>query len=235
MVEPAPKVEAAKASPAKKASAVKAKPCTVPDDKPIIPPAPAVGPAFAEPPTERGSLMESAEKSATATAEQSQKKLGVEELRATQRVLFESPAAVIVGPVEKDICQKMIPCLWFDERSFISFGEVKRHILIVGSNIFVYVDFTDPSPLYTIPLLDLVPKREDPNNPDFYSHTISPEANTGLPFANRSKESLETVLLKDRNGNIAFQLAFDTNEAGIDVLDKFVAAVISTKNNGGKL
>mmetsp|Transcript_31021 Transcript_31021/g.65499 ORF Transcript_31021/g.65499 Transcript_31021/m.65499 type:complete len:229 (-) Transcript_31021:909-1595(-) len=218
MTDPAPKVEAANAS--------VAKPCAAPGD---VDPgtASAVYPSFGGPSTERGSFVESAVKITTAAADQSQKLTSVETLRATQRVAFEAPAGVIIGPDEKSVCQKMVPCL-FDERSFLSYGEIKRYVIIMDNNIFVYTDVTDPSPLYMIPLLDLVPKRDDPKHPDFYSYTISPEANTGLPFANTSKESLDHLLLRDRNGKIAFQFAFDKYEAGDDALEKFVSAVISS-------
>ena len=165
----------------------------------------------------------------------------MEAWRATQNVVFESPAAVVIGPVEKSMCQKSMPCL-FNERSFLSYGEVKRFILLTGQGIiFVYADVTAPSPLYTIPLLDpldLVPEVDDRDHPDFYSHTISPEANTGLPFDNESKHSLDTVLLKDDNGKIAFQFSFDKNEAGDGALDKFFNAIVLPKGrtkNGEKL
>lgn len=107
---------------------------------------------------------------------------------------------------------------------------MKRYILVVTSKntIFVYADVTDPSPLYIIELNGLIPKKEDSNHPDFYSHTISPEANTGLPFQNKSRESLDSVLLKRREGTkdkIAFQFAFDKNEAGKNASDEFVTAV----------
>jgi len=157
---------------------------------------------------------------------QSQKQSGSEAFRATHNVSFEGPAAVVVGPVEKDLCQRCNPC--FDERAFISFGEVKRHILVADRNIFVFLDVMGHSPLYTLTLSDLVPEIEDPNNPDFYSHTISPEANTGfrtMAFAAQSKESLESVLLKNRKGKIAFQFVFDKSVVGDDVVDRFLAAI----------
>ena len=101
------------------------------------------------------------------------------------------------------------------------------------------MDITDPSPLYTIPLTDLPTiVEEDRNNPHFYSHTISPEANVGLPFDDtKSKHSLRTALLLDGNGTIAYQFAFDTSEVGDDALDRFISAVLSangTKKKGGK-
>ena len=157
------------------------------------------------------------------------KKISGEELHMHSKILFEAPAAVIIGQAEKSICQRMIPLL-FDERSFLSYGECKRYILITNGTIFVYADITDPSPLYTIELAYLIPKEEDSNNPEFYSHTISPEANTGLPFQNKSKESLSTVLLK-KGKAIEFQFAFDKSEAGSDAAEKFITAVMSSKND----
>src|SRR5210317_2152234 len=78
------------------------------------------------------------------------------------------------------------------------------------------------SPMYTIPITELDCLHEDPNNPSFYSHTISPEANPGLlgePFSNnKTKGSLDTILLLDGRGKIAFQLAFDRSEEGETVV-----------------
>ena len=100
------------------------------------------------------------------------------------------------------------------------------------------MDITDPSPLYTIPLPDLPSiVEEDRNHPHFYSHTISPEANSGLPFDTKSKHSLRTALLLDGKGAIAYQFAFDMSEVGDDALDRFISAVLSangTKKKGGK-
>lgn len=232
MIEPAPKVEAAKASAAKPRATPEAEP-VVASDRVRAVVAPAVEPASADPPTENGSLSaESAAKSTASVPEQGHK-LSVDALRATQRVVFEAPAAVLIGAAERNICDKMLPC--FAERTFLSYGEIKRYILILDGNAFVYTEVTDPSPLYTIPLADLLPEREDPKHPDFNSHTISPEANTGLPFENKSRESLRTVLLRDGNGKIAFQLAFDEIDAGVDALDKFISVVLSSKADAKKL
>jgi hypothetical protein len=158
----------------------------------------------------------------------------VEALRATGKVLFEGYAAVIIGPVQKNLCKKALKC-FYDERSFLSYGEVKRYIVILkdSNTIFVYADADMPSPMYTIPLENLELEKEDPKNPHFYSHTISPDANTGVlgaPFSNnKSKASLDTVLLIDGNGKIAYQLAFDNSEegggGGGKTLDAFIKAV----------
>lgn len=236
MIDPAPKVEAAKASAAKPRMAPDVEPATASMHADVEnAPAPVVESAFAEPAADHGPIGGSSTKPAASEAELKQSrniisadvKMGVEALRATRSVSFEAHAAVIIGPVERNICEKYIPC--YAERVFISYGEAKRHILVVGDNIFVYVDISDASPLYTIPLIDLVPQREDPDHPSFYSHTISPEANSGLPFDNRSKESLEIVFLNDKKGRIAFQFAFDKNETGDDIFEKFVAAILSSK------
>lgn len=177
----------------------------------------------------------------------------MEALRATNNIVFESPAAVIVGPADKNSFQKLlkpIPIPFFHERSFISYGEVKRYIVLLLTKdqecnaktltLFVYAEKTDPSPLYTIPFSSetttiLVPLKEDSKFPDFYSHTVSPEANTGLPFNNKSKGSLETVLLKDASSmKIAYQITFDRLESGEFVSDNFVKAINESIVTGGK-
>ena len=229
-IEPAPKVEAAKASAAKPRAAPDVE-TAVSSGTAKVDCAPAVEPGFAEPPTERGSLVQSVAAAATpntpSSSDKQCQKLDVESMRATNRVIFEAPAAVVVGGVDRNVCEKIFPCV--AERSFISYGEVKRYILIMDTNIFVYTEATDPSPLYTVPFVNLVTFEEDRSKPDFYSHTISPEANVGLPFENQSKASLKTLILKDRWGSIAFQFAFDKNEAGDDAVDKFVAAILLSR------
>ena len=172
MVDPAPKVEAARASPvnasAAQASAVKA------SNVGEISPAPSVEAAVADPPTEDGTLNEINNIGESTAANQSLKKMSVETLRSTKQVTFESPAAIIIGPAEKNIFQRLLP-LCFDERAFLSYGEGKRYIIITEGCIFSYTDIGAFAPLYTIALSQLTPTREDPDHPDFYSHTISPE------------------------------------------------------------
>lgn len=228
MTEPAPIVEAAKASAAKPRVMPEAEPAATSERVHDVEAAPKVKAAVAEPPTERGSFtVENIAAKKSTTLEQCQT-IGVSALRGTQQVAFEAPAAVIIGPADRGVCEKIFPC--FAERTFVSYGEVKRYVMIVDSNIFVYMDSSDKSPpLYIISLDDMDLMKEDSNNPNFYSHTISPEANAGLPFANKSKESLETFLLLDSRGNIAFQFAFDKNEANGDVVDKFIDTDVSSK------
>lgn len=150
----------------------------------------------------------------------------VEALRATGKVLFEGYAAVIIGHVQKNICEKALKCCFYDERQFLSYGEVKRYIVIIkdSNTIFVYADVDMLLPMYTIPLENLELEKEDPQNPSFFSHTISPEANAGLPSNNKSKASLDTVLLIDGDGKIAYQLAFDNEDEGGGGGDKTLTA-----------
>jgi hypothetical protein len=147
---------------------------------------------------------------------------GLEVLRASNQITFESSAAVVVGPADKNALQKMIPRMLrkFDDRSVLSYGEVKRYIVVTSDGtIHVYAEATDPTVLYVIPLVGLVPRKEDPLNPYYYSHTISPE-----PVANsKSKRSIHTVLLVE-GSNIKFQFSFDTDLVGNDASERFVAA-----------
>jgi hypothetical protein len=149
---------------------------------------------------------------------------GLEVLRASNQIIFESSAAVVVGPADKNALQKMIPRMLrkFDDRSVLSYGEVKRYIAVTSDGtIHVYAEATDPTVLYVIPLVGLVPRKEDPLNPYYYSHTISPEPEA---FANsKSKRSIHTVLLV-KGGNIKFQFSFDTEIVGNDACERFVAA-----------
>ena len=236
---PAPKVEAATADAVRPKAAPLAEQPIASSVTNAEKPAKASYISAAPPPD--ASLETDADKEATAEDDDDNNKKNficyskptVETLRATGKIIFEGYAAVIIGPVPKNLCEKSFRC-FYDERSFLSYGEVKRYIVLMKDSnvIFVYADADMPSPMYTIPLEELSLEKEDPQNPHFYSHTISPEANTGLmgqPFSNnRSKGSLDTVLLVDGNGKIAYQLAFDNSKGGGgrgDTLDTFIKAV----------
>ena len=67
-------------------------------------------------------------------------KLCVDDLRASasHTILFESEAGVIIGPAEKSLCQRLCPLL-FDERVFLSYGEVKRYILLTKEFSFMLI------------------------------------------------------------------------------------------------
>lgn len=114
-------------------------------------------------------------------------------------------AGVVKGGVQKNFLRKCFPFL-FDERDFISMGEVLRYVFVKANCIFVYGQETDPSPLYAIQLETVRAIEEDPKNPDNNSFTISPRIKT-----NETGESLVTILLKDRkSGKQAYQFTFDT-------------------------
>ena len=218
MIEPAPQVEAAVASAVRSSSAPDVAPVTG-DEQVSAAAAPAVGPATAAPAVAAPGGEAGAGTPAPAPAPPD-----------PAGVAFAASAAVIVGPVEKDLCQRLCPCL--DERSFVSYGEAKRYVAVRPADgaIHVFTERTDRTPLYAVPLGGLVPAAEDTDRPDRYSHTISPEANTGFRShanAARSKASLDTVLLKDGRGNIAYQFTFHKEEAGVDAAEKFMAAVMS--------
>lgn len=236
MIDPAPKVGPATATPARPKAAPLGIEPAVPSEPADVDVAPAVEPAYADPPSERGSMVVAAttmeeERGGGTTSS------GVEELRASCSVSFEAPAAVVVGPAEKSVMQRLIPrrLRRLDERSVVSYGEVRRYVVVRSiGDVHVFADVADRSPLYVVPLAGLVPRREDPDRPDYRSHTISPEAQCGggMLAKNRSKGSLETVLLVDGGGTeaggIRFQFTFDRDEAGIDASERFVAAVLSS-------
>lgn len=131
--------------------------------------------------------------------------LSVRVLRGESGADFESYAAVLRGAPDKNCLKSCLPFL-FDERDFASYGEVKKFCLVKGDSCFIYGCETDPKPLYAIPLEDLYPILEDPNNPDKYSITISPMPNTNQP-----RKEMVTILLKYKgNHQQAFQFTFDT-------------------------
>ena len=246
MIQPAPKVEPATATPARPKAAPLGIEPAVPSERVTtadVDVAPAVEPAYADPPSERGSIMVAA----TTIPEEEERggttSSGVEELRAMRSVSFEAPAAVVVGPAEKSVMQRLIPrrLRRLDERSVVSYGEVRRYVVVKSDGVVhVFADVVDRSPLYVVPLVGLVPRREDPDRPDYRSHTISPEAQCGggMLAKNRSKGSLETVLLVDDGGTeageVRFQFTFDRDEAGIDASERFIAAVrSSSKGSAG--
>ncbi|CAJ1961049.1 unnamed protein product [Cylindrotheca closterium] len=130
--------------------------------------------------------------------------LSVKALRRSG-IEFESKAAVIQGGVKKDIFRKCLP-LFFDERDFVSYGEVVRYMFIKNNCILVYTDDTSPFPLYAIQISDVTVEQEDPRKPDKYSFTVSPQPNTNKPA-----ENMLTFILRDKvKRKIAYQVTFDT-------------------------
>ena len=241
MAKPAPEVETPKVAPAphvEPATAAAARPRSAP----VVDVAPLVETAVADPPptdddgpSRRSQAVATTNHNSTTTSslltlrEEERPKstsLSIENLRSTHTILFESLAAVIIGPAQKDLCQKLCPCL--GERSYISYGEIQRHVLLTnGNTLFVYADSTDPSPLYTISLVGLKPEIEDAHHRDVNSTTISP----GTEGTNMRMYELETVLLYDSNGKIQYQFAFDSKNASeIDVSERFIAAIQSSSH-----
>jgi len=130
--------------------------------------------------------------------------LSVKALRGTG-IEFEAKAAVIQGGVKKDIFRKYLPAI-FDERDFVSYGEVLRYMFVKNNCILVYTEETAPFPLYAIQISDVTAEQEDAKNPDKNSFTVSPQANTNEAAAN-----LVTFLLRDKvTKKIAYQVTFDT-------------------------
>ena len=159
MAKPAPKVETPKVEPAPQVEAATAA-AAKPRAAPVVDGAPMVEPAAADPPIDDGSFVPIPTKcsnvTAAATAKQNSLReeddqpthnsLSINKLRNVHMMTFESLAGVILGPAQKDLCQKLCPCL--GERSYISYGEIQRYILLTDHNLlFVYAESTDPSPL----------------------------------------------------------------------------------------
>jgi hypothetical protein len=143
--------------------------------------------------------------------------LPVRVLRQDGNVAFESYAAIMPGAPAKNIVKRALP-FWFDERDFAAYGDFKKFCLVTSSSLnsdhgaettaicYVYVDENHPSPLYALPLHDLVPVLEDRKRPDKHSITISPVPNT-----NESPETMVTILLKSSKTNkLVHQFTFDT-------------------------
>jgi len=157
-----------------------------------------------------------------------QNRISVDHLRGTGGAQFEGKVAVLRGAREKNRLAKLLPCV-FGERDFVSYGEVLRYVVIKGDSCFIFTEESDPSPLYAIPLHDKTAKREDPNNPEVTSLTISPT------FKNIAKEDLETVLLKYRcSGKVAYQFTFNQRD-GSNLADGFLGVVNSLSKSGGKV
>ncbi len=257
MIEPAPKVEPATALPARPKSAPRGIEPAVPSDKVTktdVDAAPTVEPAHADPPSERGSIDSApidGRDDATSKAMSEPDKL-----RSSHHcgISFESHAAVVIGPAEKSILQR---CLFprrlrnFDDPSVLSYGECKRYVVVTrDGNVHVYADASDRASLYVIPLAGLVPRREDPDRPHYFSHSISPTiqgGGCGIVAKTKSRRSLDTVLLveggvssgttvEEDDGDciIRYQFSFDRDEAGINASGRFVDAVLSSSKGNAR-
>ena len=120
VIKAAPKVEKAEAQAAKPKEAPIAEAplesSAVVADKPSH-----AGAVYADLPTERGSCMSESVTPFSPRSIKDNSKLSVDELRSCHTIVFESQAAVIIGPADKSICERILPLL-FDERDFLSYG-----------------------------------------------------------------------------------------------------------------
>lgn len=149
--------------------------------------------------------------------------ISLEKLRVSG-VRFEGPVGITKGlvvTITRKTLGKILPAL-YDDRDFISYGEMERYIAIQDHTCFVYPSKSEPSLLYTIPISTLKPTIEDPKNPHPRSLTVSPN-----PITNLQGDGLETVLLLDARGKLAFQLTFDLSK-GKSLAEDFVAAVVES-------
>lgn len=195
LAEPAPKV----------ATAVVGKAPTVDEAK--TEDAQVVAPATVEKATEVGPAVPYDVKKDAAKIKHAshEKGISVKALRGTTGADFESVAALLRGAPKKNFLKKHFSLI-FDERDFVSFGEVKRFVIIKGDCCFVFTDDSDIQPLYAIPLDEVTAIMEDPKKPDKFAVTISP-----THLGNASKVEYKTVLLKYRSdGSQAYQFTFDS-------------------------
>lgn len=131
---------------------------------------------------------------------------------------FESEAAVIKGCVKKNLLRRWLPSI-YDERDFVSYGEVVRFIFLRGNCLFIYGQKSDPKPLFVIEISEVRAEIENPKTPHTNSYTISPQHGnnmTGLDFV--------TVLLLDKaltSTNQLYQITFDAS-SDKSIAQKFV-------------
>jgi hypothetical protein len=186
----------------------------------VVPKAPGVGPAANK--TYTYSL--ASKYSPVTTTAGLTSLLSVVALRGESGADFESYAAVLRGASDKNFLQVCLPCI-YDERDFVTFGEVKKYCLIKGSSCFIYMQDTDMQPLYAIELEDVYPVVENPNLMDPWSVTVSP-----MPNTNKPRKEMITVLLKYRsNHQQAYQFTFDTLQDA-SLAKRFVEAVRTVSN-----
>jgi hypothetical protein len=195
LAAPAPRVEAASAE-----SAGVVEPATVqralPSDTVIVTPPPRVEQAD---PSLAFSLPISSTKEPSHP-------LSTRNLRLQGSLECEGYAGVIQGALPMNFLKRCMPC--FHDRDFVSFGEIKRYIMLQNTTCFVYNSRDDLQPLYVISLHDLYAIQEDPMHMDPFSITVSP-----LPGSLQSPPNLVTILLKYvKDNSQAYQFTFDTDD-----------------------
>lgn len=170
--------------------------------------------------------------------------LPTRQLRGATGADLESYAAVIRGAAPKNFLQRLWwpLSLLFDERDFLTYGEVKSYVLVKDGLCYIYVSETDPSPLYAIELDAFVAVWEDRDHPEWRSYTVSP-----MPNTNMSPPSFQTILLfekknkkkqkksiGDRARTHAFQFTFDTAQGDPNVAQLFFELVNQTDDSKKK-
>lgn len=218
LAQPAPIVGEAKAQAPSESKAVKVKPAEVVEE-PKIQAAPRVS----------GAIVDDYKKFAPKIESRKASGLSVAELQK-QGTDFENEAAVIKGGVKKDFLKKILP-FFFDERDYVSYGEVRRYVLLKGNCIFIFGDKTDPKPLYVIELQNIRAEIEDVDKPDKFSYSIGPQ-----PGSNKPGSHYVTVLLKDaKSGKQAYQMTFD-NRNDKSLIKRFMDVLRNNaKHYGGKV
>ena len=155
--------------------------------------------------------------------------LSVEGLRTTPgSIHFESDVVILPRAPNKNILQILLPCL-YDDRNFVTYGEVKKYCFMKDAVCYVYIDRTDPNPLYQISFhKNLHVQIEDRYHPHRYSTTISPQPDTNLP-----REEMKTVLIYLKGSSssggsgtnqLLYQFTFDTTKDST-VADRFLTIV----------
>jgi len=207
-------------------------PCT---DKIHVQPAPVVEPAM----TNNTTTISSQDVPSTTVVSSSSKDAAAE-------LQFQGIVGVTRG-TQRTLLQTLIPFL-FDERDFISMGEISRFIVIQHGICFVYTDSLSYSllstsenkrknnnnvkPLYTIALQSQgtwkwILEKEDLKNPHPKSMSISPttlmskKQNTTTSSSSTKDPWISVLLLEKRNNNLLYQFVFDT----VSMADEFIHVV----------
>ena len=163
------------------------------------------------------------------TNQNDHKNLPVSKLKESETgIAFESPAGVtngvIITAVRKCtlVLSKILPAL-YDERDFVSLGEIMRYVVLKDNVLFVYTQKDDPTYLYSLPLESLKVVLENPKKPHKRSMTVSPGYGMGI---DRQDDNIKNVLLLDVRDKLIKQIVFDCKEDKDQGLaDRFVACV----------
>ena len=109
----------------------------------------------------------------------------------------------------------------YDQRDFVSFGEITRYVAVKDDVLFVYGEKNDPTYIYSVPLGTLRAVKEDPSNPHKRSVSVSPGYGTGV---SRQDKNIENVILMDAEGELVYQVSLNCKNDK-EIADRFIAAV----------